>query len=155
VCVSENCYGHVGPWRERPGWEQLGQAATGMSYREGTASSSGIPRLAPAAVNDYSTGYLAAYGAMIALARRATEGGSWHVQASLSQTSMWYQRLGDDSDMDRADPGDVREFLDVMDTEHFGRLQYLRPALSMSVTTPRWDLPPSPSGTHEPTWLSR
>jgi hypothetical protein len=155
VCVSENCYGHVGPWSERPGWEQLGQAATGMSYREGTASSSGIPRLAPAAVNDYSTGYLAAYGAMIALARRATEGGSWHVQASLSQTAMWYQRLGDDNDMDHADPGELSGFLGVMDTEHFGRLQYLRPALSMSDTEPHWDLPPSRSGTHEPCWLAR
>ncbi len=155
VYVSENCYGHAGPWSERPGFEQLGQAATGMSHREGTASSERIPRLAPAAVNDYSTGYLAAYGAMIALARRATEGGSWHVQTSLSQAAMWYQRLGDDNDIDHADPGDVSQFLGVMDTEHFGRLQYLRPALSMSETAPRWDLPPSPSGTHEPIWLSR
>src|SRR5437764_489030 len=72
VYVSENCYGHVGPWAERPGWEQLGQAATGMSYREGFPEK---PRLAPAAVNDYSTGFLAAYGAMIALARRAIQGG--------------------------------------------------------------------------------
>jgi len=154
VCVSENCYGHVGPWRERPGWEQLGQAATGMSYREGTASS-GVPRLAPAAVNDYSTGYFAAYGAMIALARRATEGGSWHVQASLSQTAMWYQRLGDDNDVEHANPGDLTGFVGVMDTEHFGRLQYLRPALAMSETEPRWELPPAPSGTHEPRWLPR
>ena len=23
VYFSENCYGHVGPWSERPGWEQL------------------------------------------------------------------------------------------------------------------------------------
>jgi hypothetical protein len=155
VCVSENCYGHVGPWSERPGWEQLGQAATGMSYREGAASSAGVPRLAPAAVNDYSTGYLAAYGAMMALARRATEGGSWHVQVSLAQTCMWYQRLGDDNDKNRADPGDVSKFLAEMDTPHFGRIQYLAPALSMSVTEPRWDLPPAPSGTHEPVWTTR
>lgn len=155
VCVSENCYGHVGPWSERPGWEQLGQAATGMSYREGTASSSGVPRLAPAAVNDYSTGFFAAYGAMMALARRATEGGSWHVQVSLAQTCMWYQRLGDDNDKDRADQGDVGAFLAEMDTPHFGRIQYLAPALAMSVTEPRWDLPPEPSGTHEPVWTQR
>ncbi|SRR5579875_12755 len=155
VYVSENCYGHVGPWSERPGWEQLGQAATGMSYREGLASEGGVPRLAPAAVNDYTTGFLAAYGAMIALARRASEGGSWHVQASLSQTCMWYQRLGDDNAMDRADPGDVRRFVAQMPTEHFGRIEYLRPALSMSVTEPHWDLPPAPSGTHEPAWLAR
>ena len=61
-----------------------------MTYREGQSAADGVPRLAPAAVNDYSTGYLAAYGTMTALARRATEGGSWHVQVALSQTCMWY-----------------------------------------------------------------
>ena len=150
VYVSENCYGHVGPWAERPGWEQLGQAATGMSHREG---GDGPPRLAPAAVNDYTTGFLAAYGAMVALARRATEGGSWHVQVSLSQTSTWYQRLGDDNDAGAARPIDVTPFLDEMDTPHVGRISYLRPAVTMSETPPRWDLPPSPLGAHEPVWL--
>src|SRR5579864_3123843 len=111
VYVSENCYGHAGPWSERPGWEQLGQAATGMSYREGQSAADGVPRLAPVAVNDYSTGYLAAYGAMMALARRTTEGGSWHVQVSLSQTCMWYQRLGNDNDLEAADLGDIQRFL--------------------------------------------
>ena len=74
-----------------------------------------VPRLGQAAVNDYSTGYLAAYGAMMALARRAREGGSWHVQTSLSQTCMWYQRLGDDNDaasavMDPRKPEDVERY---------------------------------------------
>ena len=155
VCVSENCYGHVGPWSDRPGWEQLGQAASGMSYREGTASSAGVPRLAPAAVNDYTTGFFAAYGAMMALATRATEGGSWHVQVSLSQTCMWYQRLGDDNDKDHAEPGELGPFIDEMDTPSFGRIAFLTPALAMSGTAPRWDLPPAPSGTHEPAWLAR
>jgi hypothetical protein len=155
VYVSENCYGQVGPWSGRPGWEQLGQAATGMSYREGTASSAGVPRLAPAAVNDYTTGFFAAYGAMMALARRATEGGSWHVQVSLSQTCMWYQRLGDDNDKDHAEPGELGRFMEEMDTPSFGRIRFLTPALAMSRTAPRWDLPPAPSGTHEPAWLAR
>lgn len=48
-----------------------------MAYREGLSAPGGVPRLAPAAVSDYSTGHLAAYGAMMALARRAREGGSW------------------------------------------------------------------------------
>jgi crotonobetainyl-CoA:carnitine CoA-transferase CaiB-like acyl-CoA transferase len=154
VYVSENCYGHVGPWAERPGWEQLGQAATGMSFREGQATGD-APRLAPAAVNDYSTGYLAAYGAMLALARRATEGGSWHVQVSLSQSCMWYQRLGDDNDIENAHTGDLGGFTDEMDTSDFGRIRYLTPALSMSETPPRWHLPPARHGTHEPVWLPR
>jgi crotonobetainyl-CoA:carnitine CoA-transferase CaiB-like acyl-CoA transferase len=155
VYVSENCYGHVGPWSERPGWEQLGQAATGMTYREGQSAADGIPRLAPAAVNDYSTGYFAAYGAMLALARRATEGGSWHVQVSLSQTCMWYQRLGDDNDLEVADPGDIQPFLAEMDTADFGRIQYLTPALSLSETPPRWDLPPARQGAHTAEWVAR
>jgi hypothetical protein len=156
VYVSENCYGPVGPWAERPGWEQLGQAATGMSHREGTASKAGIPRLAPGAVNDYSTGFFGAYGAMLALARRATEGGSWHVQVSLSQTCSWYQSLGDDNDKANAtELGDLSSFVVEMDTPHWGSISYLAPALAMSVTPPSWDLPPSPHGTHAPEWLPR
>ncbi|HUP87479.1 MAG TPA: CoA transferase [Acidimicrobiales bacterium] len=152
VYVSENCYGHVGPWAERPGWEQLGQAATGMSHREGRATPAGTPQLAPAAVNDYTTGFFAAYGALTALAKRATEGGSWHVQVSLSQTSTWYQSLGDDVDPAASSSIDVTPFLDGMDTPAVGRISYLRPAVTMSKTPPRWDLPPAPHGTHDAVW---
>ena len=154
VYVSENCYGPVGPWAERPGWEQLAQAATGMSQAEGEAIG-GPPQLAPAAVNDYTTGFLAAYGAMAALARRVREGGSWLVQTSLSQTSMWYRSLGQLTDFRGADTGDVAGYCGEMDTDHYGRIRYLAPALSLSETEPRWDLPPSPHGAHEPVWLSR
>ena len=155
VYVSEDCYGHVGPWAERPGWEQLGQAATGMSSREGRSAPDGVPRLAPAAVNDYSTGFLAAYGAMTALARRATEGGSWHVQVSLCQTCMWYQRLGDGNDAGAPGLGDVEPFTALMDTADFGPIRYLTPAVQMSETPPHWDLPPARIGAHEPVWLPR
>ena len=154
VYVSENCYGPVGPWAERPGWEQLAQAATGMSHAEGEAIGR-PPQLAPAAVNDYTTGFLAAYGAMVALARRVREGGSWLVQTSLSQTSMWYRSLGQLTDFRGADTGDVTGYCREMDTDHYGRIRYLAPALSLSETEPRWDLPPSPHGAHEPVWLSR
>ena len=155
VYVSENCYGPLGPWAERPGWEQLGQAATGMSLREGQARPDGTPRLAPAAVNDYSTGYFGAYGAMMALARRATEGGSWHVQVSLSQTCMWYQALGDDLEPGGAEPGDVGAFLAEIDSPDYGRLTYLSPAVGLSETPARWELPPARPGAHEPVWWPR
>lgn len=155
VYVSENCYGHSGPWADRPGWEQLGQAATGMSFREGRAAPDGVPRLAPAAVNDYSTGFLAAYGAMLALACRAVEGGSWHVQVSLARTCMWYQALGDDNDPAEADAGDVERFVAEMDSPDHGRIRYLTPALEMSETPPRWELPPARQGAHDAIWLPR
>ena len=44
------------------------------------------PKHLPCQALDHATGYLAAFGAMVALARRATEGGSWHVRVSLAQT---------------------------------------------------------------------
>ena len=32
VYVDENCYGPDGPFAERPGWQQIGDAASGSSY---------------------------------------------------------------------------------------------------------------------------
>ena len=71
VVVSVSCYGHVGPWRDRPGWEQLAQSATGLARDQGTPDA---PRLIPAAACDYTTGGLAALGALAALWRRGREG---------------------------------------------------------------------------------
>ena len=52
------------------------------------------PMLLPAAACDYTTGYLAAYGVLLALARRAREGGSYHVRVSLCQSGMFIHRQG-------------------------------------------------------------
>ncbi|MCL4232736.1 MAG: CoA transferase [Dehalococcoidia bacterium] len=150
IYVSENAFGHEGPWRLRPGWEQLAQATTGVTVRQG---GEGRPVLAPAAMNDYATGYFAALGTMMALRRRATEGGSWMVTVSLAQTSMWYYRLGHELDPARAKGiGDVASFLEERDTP-YGRMKHLRPALGMSETPPRWDLPTAPLGSGSAAWL--
>lgn len=152
VVVSIDCYGHEGPWRDRPGWEQLAQSAVGLAAAEG---GSDRPRLVPAAATDYTTGYLAAYGVTVALARRAVEGGSWHVRASLCQTGMWLQRLGATCDPAEAcGPGDVASWSRQCDTR-WGRLTHLGPAVGMSVTPPRWERPPSPLGSHAPVWPPR
>ena len=76
IVVSINCYGDAGPWRLRPGWEQMAQTTSGMVTGQGGADH---PELLPAAACDYTTGYLAALGTMAALWRRAHEGGSYHV----------------------------------------------------------------------------
>ncbi len=149
IYVSINCYGHVGPWRERPGWEQLAQTVTGIAATDGSPER---PKLIPAAACDYTTGYLAAYGAMVALAKRATEGGSWHVRASLCQTAMWLNRLGATCDPAASTGvGDPNDLMTETDTP-FGRLAHLAPALHLSETPPRWDLPTVPLGMHAPEW---
>lgn len=150
IYVSENAFGHEGPWAQRPGWEQLAQAATGVCVING---GEGAPVIAPAAMNDYTTGYFAALGTLTALRRRAIEGGSWLVTVSLSQTSMWYYRMGHDLDSASASGiGDPIGLLEERQTG-YGTMTHLRPALRMSETEPRWERPSAPLGSGEAVWV--
>lgn len=150
IYVSINCYGHVGPWVERPGWEQLAQTVTGLATAQGTPDQ---PQRMPVAACDYTTGYLAALGTLVALGRRAREGGSYHVRASLCQTAMWFQRLGPTCDPALASgPGDQLELLTRDADTAWGRLTYLTPSVELSETPPVWTRQPVPLGTHAPVW---
>jgi crotonobetainyl-CoA:carnitine CoA-transferase CaiB-like acyl-CoA transferase len=152
IYVSINCYGHLGPWRERPGWEQLAQTVTGLAAAQGTPDR---PMRMPAAACDYTTGYLAALGTLVALGRRAREGGSYLVRASLTQTGMWFARLGPTCDPSQASgPGNPSELTIDADTA-WGRLTHLAPAVQLSETPTYWARPPVPLGTHPPAWPER
>lgn len=149
VVVSIDCYGHEGPWAERPGWEQLAQTVTGMAHEHGGTERASI---VPGAVTDYTTGRLAALGTMVALVRRAREGGSWHVRVSLARTAMWIQslpRVAEGVAPASLDPAALAPWRIAMDTA-WGRLERLGPIARMTGTPPRWDLPPAPLGTHPP-----
>jgi hypothetical protein len=151
VVVSIDCYGHDGPWAARPGWEQLAQTTTGMVHEHAGDEK---PALVPAAVNDYTTGYLGALGVMRALARRVSEGGSWHVRVSLSRTAMWFMskpRIAADAPPSGLDSAVIAPWLIEVDSA-WGRLTRLGPIARMSATPPRWDLPSAPLGTHPPQW---
>jgi crotonobetainyl-CoA:carnitine CoA-transferase CaiB-like acyl-CoA transferase len=149
VYTSINCYGHEGPWQDRAGWEQLAQTVTGIAAENGGA---GGPALLPAAATDYTTGYLAALGTMVALSRRAVEGGSYRVRVSLSQTGSWLQSLGRSARQGEGLTGDIlAKQMTSSDTPH-GKLHHLGPILEMSETIPRWQLPSVPLGTHPPAW---
>ena len=151
IVVSIDCYGHEGPFAGRPGWEQLAQTVTGMAHEH---AGDEHPALVPAAINDYTTGYLGALGVMCALARRTTEGGSWHVRVSLARTSMWIMslpRTAPDAKPGGFDAASIAPWIIEMDTA-WGPLTRLGPIARMSETPPRWDLPPAPLGSDPPTW---
>jgi crotonobetainyl-CoA:carnitine CoA-transferase CaiB-like acyl-CoA transferase len=149
IYVSISCYGHAGPWEARPGWEQLAQTVTGIAAAQGTPDR---PARMPVAACDFTTGYLAALGTMVALGRRAREGGSYHVRASLCQSGMWFTRLGPTCDTAQATGyGDPAELCVETDTP-FGRLRHLKPALELSETPPYWARPTVPLGSHQPVW---
>jgi crotonobetainyl-CoA:carnitine CoA-transferase CaiB-like acyl-CoA transferase len=90
VYASLNAYGHVGPWAQRPGWEQLAQAATGMQARYG---GDGPPVLQPFPVNDYGTGIMGAFAVAAALYHRQRTGEGQHVQTALAYTACTLQSL--------------------------------------------------------------
>src|SRR5450432_3518498 len=94
VYVSLSAYGHSGPWAERRGFDSLVQTSTGFNHAEGQAAGVEGPKELPAQMLDHATGYLMAFGAMMAKAGQAREGGSWHVRVSLAQTGRWLWNLG-------------------------------------------------------------
>ena len=91
VYVSLSAFGRVGPWAERRGFDTVVQTVSGITHRQGELfpGAEPGPQFYPVSAIDYLTGYLMAFGAMVALARRAREGGSWLVRASLAQTGRW------------------------------------------------------------------
>lgn len=155
VYVSVNCYGHEGPFAHRAGWEQLAQSASGFArwHTDDLKGPDAEPELVPAAATDYTTGYLAAFGALLALRRQQREGGSWHVRVSLSRTAMWMMDLGA-VDHRKAKPVEEDEIIALCDTADtpFGEMRYLRPADSLSNTPPHWARPPEPMGASQPVW---
>jgi crotonobetainyl-CoA:carnitine CoA-transferase CaiB-like acyl-CoA transferase len=150
VVVTINCYGDGGPWHDRPGWEQMAQTVSGIVVEQGGADH---PALLPAAACDYTTGYLAALGTMAALWRRAHEGGSYHVRASLCQTARWFT----EAPVPAGAPtgfGDLAPHFVTSETP-YGRLHHLGPVADLPATPGRWEVPTSPIGTHAPAWQER
>ena len=87
VYASINAYGHEGPWEERPGWEQLAQAAAGMQAR----FAGDRPYRQAFPINDYGTGLMGAYGVALALFHRQRSGEGQHVKAALAYTACTLQ----------------------------------------------------------------
>ncbi|MGZ0186805.1 MAG: CoA transferase [Alphaproteobacteria bacterium] len=150
VCVSISCFGADGPFSHRAGWEQVAQTVTGIA-QEGLPDR---PALLPAAANDYTTGYLAAYGVLLALAKRARDGGSYHVRVSLCQSGMFIYRQGKvayegpNMDLSTAELDGLRQ----ESSPKAGPLRHLAPVLKLSETQPHWSRPTPALGGDRPVW---
>ena len=147
VYVSLNAWGQTGPWKNRRGFDSIVQTVSGMAH----ASGDGVtPRLMPCSAIDYVSGYLMAYGAMVALARRAREGGSWLVRVGLARTGKWIVDRGT-VDGGAAQAPEAPGL--VMETQSpAGLITHLKPVVQLSETPARWERPPVPLGHHRPEW---
>jgi crotonobetainyl-CoA:carnitine CoA-transferase CaiB-like acyl-CoA transferase len=154
VYVTLSAYGHAGPWAQRRGFDSLVQTATGFNHAEGQAAGIDGPKELPAQMLDHATGYLMAFGAMMARARQSREGGSWHVRVSLAQTGRWLWNLGRVADGLKAEDlrGDaVRPFLEQVPSG-FGPLSCVSHSAALSKTPAFWARPAMPLGSHPPQW---
>ena len=157
VYVSLSAYGHKGPWAERRGFDSLVQTSTGFNHAEGKAAGVDGPKELPAQMLDHGSGYLMAFGAMMARARQAREGGSWHVRVSLARTGYWLWNLGRLSEgLKAADytNDEVQTFMEDLPSG-FGPLHSVCHSAVLSKTPAFWDRPAMPLGSHPPQWPAR
>ena len=159
VYVSLSAFGHVGPWASRRGFDTVVQAVSGIASRQGELfpGAEPGPDFYPVSAIDYLTGYLMAFGVLVALERRTREGGSWLVRISLAQTGRWLVGGGQ---VPQAELSDVPKEFTTEEIEHWstttetpmGRLKHLGPVVQLSETPPRWARPSVPLGYNEPVW---
>jgi crotonobetainyl-CoA:carnitine CoA-transferase CaiB-like acyl-CoA transferase len=157
IYVNLSAYGASGPWAERRGFDSLVQTATGFNHAEGQAAGVDGPKELPAQMLDHATGYFMAFGAMMAKARQAREGGSWHVQVSLAQTGRWLWNLGrvaDGLNTHDLTAEAVTPFIEEVGSG-FGALRSVRHSAILSKTPAFWARPAMPLGSHLPQWPPR
>jgi crotonobetainyl-CoA:carnitine CoA-transferase CaiB-like acyl-CoA transferase len=155
IYVSISAWSHEGAWAERRGFESVVQSVSGVCN---DYSLDGQPRLMPANAIDYGTGFLAAFGAMVSLGRRAREGGSYLVRVSLARTGRWITKHQHVSPEAMAAvpselPKERMERLLISSETPFGRIRHLGPVAQMSETPTRWQRPTVPPNHDKPEWL--
>jgi len=157
VYVSLSAYSHLGPWAGRRGFDSLVQTSTGFNHAEGQAAGIDGPKELPAQILDHTTGYLMAFGAMMAKARQSREGGSWHVRVSLAQTGRWIWNLGRVPDGLKTEDLKAEAILPFIEeaSSGFGPLKAVGHAAKLSKTPAHWTRPAMPLGTHPPQWPAR
>lgn len=162
VYISLSAFSHVGPWASRRGFDTVVQTVSGITSRQGDLFPGATPgpQFYPVSAIDYLTGYLMAFGGMVAFNKRVHEGGSWLVRISLAQVGRWLLSHGEIPEADLRDvpaeftKAEIASWSTVSDTP-MGQLGHLAPVLGLSETPPRWARPSVPLGHHDPVWPER
>ncbi|MBV9580770.1 MAG: CoA transferase [Chloroflexi bacterium] len=162
VYVSLSAFSQVGPWASRRGFDTVVQNVSGITTRQGELfpGNEPGPQFYPVSAIDYLTGYLMAFGALVALKRRATEGGSWLVRISLAQAGRWLVGRGEVPEAQLNNipseftPAELEQWT-IETVTPVGKLRHLAPTLQLSETQPHWTRPTVPLGYHQPVWPPR
>ena len=150
-----------GPWADWMGYDFNAAGLAGMFCDIGSADQPLLPN-GVNVVCDFLTGYLASIGVQAALLRRATEGGSYRVSVTLTQTVMLEQAIGlvDNAtlltlDTLGPDHQPIKPRLQTGQTS-FGEFTRLGSQVEMTETPEFWADPIiHPIGSSRPVWLPR
>jgi crotonobetainyl-CoA:carnitine CoA-transferase CaiB-like acyl-CoA transferase len=152
-------HGAKGPWKNRPGFDEIGAAVAGLFAVEGTLTRPKSPPIIP--IVDNVVGWLGTVGILAALRRRAVEGGSYRVTVSLTRTVLWLFSLGIfDKDYARATAGSSDEHANVAPDlftaeTPLGTYQGMTDQVVLSKTPGSFRTVLVPRGSSKPEWLTR
>ena len=152
-------HGNKGPWKNRPGFDEIGAAVTGVFTTEGSLAHPKSPPIIP--IVDNIVGWLGAVGVLAALRRRAVEGGSYRVTVSLTRTVLWLLSLGIfDKEYAKATAGSSDEHAniapDLFTAETpLGTYQGMTDQGILSRTPDSFRTVLVPRGSSKPEWLAR
>ncbi|HVC57376.1 MAG TPA: CoA transferase [Stellaceae bacterium] len=162
VYVSLCAFSHKGPWASRRGFDTVVQNVSGITTRQGELfpGKEPGPQFYPVSAIDYLTGYLMAFGTMVALGRRVREGGSWLVRISLAQSGRWLVGRGEVpegalKDVPAEFTAEELARWSIESNTPAGKLGHLKPTVQLSQTPPYWARPSVPLGYNEPAWPAR
>jgi crotonobetainyl-CoA:carnitine CoA-transferase CaiB-like acyl-CoA transferase len=150
-------HGDRGSWKNRPGFDEIGAAVTGIFTIEGTPTHPSSPPIIP--IVDNIVGWIGTIGILAALRRRAVEGGSYRVTVSLTRTVLWLMSLGIfDKAYARATAGSSDEHAniapDLFTAETpLGTYQGMTDQVVLSKTPGSFRTVLVPRGSSKPEWL--
>ncbi len=156
VYASLSAYGDAGPWASRRGFDSLVQTATGFNHAEAQAAGVEGPKALPCQAIDHASGYLLAFGIIMARIRQAGEGGNWQVRVSLAATARWLWNLGRLENGFSCPLASLKDVDDLREDSQspFGAFRAVRHAAQLAETPAAWTRPAVPLGTHPPVWPS-
>ena len=150
-------HGEKGSWSNRPGFDEIGAAVSGLFAIEGSPSQPKQPPIVP--ICDNVVGWLGTTGILEALRRRAVEGGSYRVTVSLTRVVLWMLSLGIfNRDYAKATAGSTDEHTysppDLFTAETpLGTYQGMTDQIVLSRTPGAFRTVLLPRGSSKPEWL--
>ncbi|MDL2400286.1 CoA transferase [Rhizobium mayense] len=158
IHVQVLLHGNKGPWKNRPGFDEIGAAVTGLFAIEGSLTHPKSPPIIP--IVDNIVAWMGTIGVLSALRRRAIEGGSYRVTVSLTRTVLWLMSLGIfDKEYARATAGSSDEHADIAPDlftaeTPLGTYQGMTDQVVFSRTPGSFKTVLVPRGSSKPEWLS-